>query len=102
MTMPEPGELQEIIFNKLNLIKPEANRFSDETLLYASNGILNSIELVMLIVDVEQELRSKYKIAIVIASSKAMSQKNSPFHSVNSFTNFIFEELNIININTTS
>ncbi len=95
--MAEKKEIEEIIINKLALIKTGTKDFSDETLLYASNGILSSIELVMLIVDVEQELRSKYKVSIVLASTKAMSQKNSPFHSVRSFTDFISRELQILN-----
>lgn len=97
MLMFNKEEIKSIITRLLLQIKTLDAPVNDETLLYANNGNLSSIELVMLIVDVEQELRALYKLPLVIASSKAMSQKNSPFNSVNSFTTFIFDELNILN-----
>lgn len=97
MLMFNPQEIKSIIIRLLLQIKALDEPITGETLLYAKNGHLSSIELVMLIVDVEQELRNQYKLPLVIASSKAMSQKNSPFNSVNSFTTFIFDELNILN-----
>ena len=97
MLMFNPQEIKSIIIRLLLQIKTLDEPITGETLLYAKNGQLSSIELVMLIVDVEQELRNLYKLPLVIASSKAMSQKNSPFNSVNSFTTFIFDELNILN-----
>lgn len=97
MLMFNQQEIKSIIIRLLIQIKALDEPIAGDTLLYAKNGHLSSIELVMLIVDVEQELRDLYKLPLVIASSKAMSQKNSPFNSINSFTNFIFDELNILN-----
>ena len=94
-------DIQRIILEKTALIKSDY-ALQVDTLLYASNGILSSIELVMLIVDVEQEIRRKYNLNIVIASARAMSEKNSPFNNVNSFTIFIFDELNKLNSNHSS
>jgi hypothetical protein len=91
--LPDKPAIETLILKKLKAIKPEIQP-GHELLLYAPGGALSSIELVMLIVDVEQDLRSTYKKDIVLASARAMSQKNSPFHSITSFTNFIFEELN--------
>ncbi len=100
MLIPNKEEIAQIIIDKLTLIKPAGGPFFAHTLLYAAEGILSSIELVMLVVDVEQEIRLLYKMDIVIASTKAMSQKNSPFNNINSFSNFIFDELNLLNTNT--
>ncbi len=97
MLMFNQEEIKSIIIRLFLQIKTMDEPITDETSLYAMNGHLSSIELVMLIVDVEQELRNLYKLPLVIASSKAMSQKNSPFNNVNSFTTFIFDELNILN-----
>lgn len=59
------------------------------TPLYGKNGILDSLGLVQLIADAEDEIYNKYNKTITIADEKAMSMKFSPFRSIASLTDYI-------------
>ena len=60
-----------------------------ETRLIGREGLLDSMGLVTLIVDVEQGLEENYDVAILLADERAMSQSKSPFRSVGSLTEYI-------------
>ncbi len=64
---------------------------TEETRLLGQGTGLDSLGLVTLIVDLEQQLDDDYDIDIVLASEKAMSQKNSPFRSVGTLTDYIWK-----------
>lgn len=90
----------------LNLVKNAAKELGSEngnnalvnadriTPLYGPGGNLDSLGLVRLITDIEERVSDKFGKDIVIASEKAMSQRNSPFLTVGSLTDFIIELLN--------
>ncbi len=59
------------------------------TQLFGKDGVLDSLTLVKLIVAAEQLVQDKLNIAITLADERAMSQKNSPFKSVESLANYI-------------
>jgi len=59
------------------------------TQLFGNDGVLDSLTLVKLIVAAEQNVQDKLNIAITIADERALSQKNSPFKSVESLANYI-------------
>lgn len=59
------------------------------TKLFGPSGCLDSLNLVTLIVDIEQEIFTKYKKNIVLANDQAMSMKTSPFRNVKSLANYI-------------
>ena len=59
------------------------------TLLFGSHGVLDSLTLVNLIVTAEQKVQETLNIAITLADDRAMSQKNSPFKSVESLASYI-------------
>jgi len=60
-----------------------------ETKLYGIDGVLDSLALVTLITDLEEKISDEFDKEITLADEKAMSQRNSPFRSVESFTNYI-------------
>lgn len=60
-----------------------------ETKLFGPNGLLKSLELVSLIVDLEEKILNEYGIALTLADERAMSQKRSPFRSVSSLAQYI-------------
>lgn len=64
---------------------------TEETRLLGQGTGLDSLGLVTLIVDLEQQLDDEYDVDIVLASEKAMSQKNSPFRSVGTLTDYIWK-----------
>ncbi len=67
----------------------------ESTYLIGRWSILDSLSLVTLVVDLEQRLNEEYDVALTLADDRAMSQKNSPFRTVQSLTDYIcllFEE----------
>jgi len=65
------------------------NNPTKETKLYGIDGVLDSLALVTLITDLEEKISDEFDKDITLADEKAMSQRNSPFRSVESLTNYI-------------
>jgi acyl carrier protein len=59
------------------------------TMLFGKDGVLDSLTLVNLIVAAEQKVQETLGISITLADERAMSQKNSPFKSVESLAQYI-------------
>lgn len=76
-------ELNEQLLNDIQLQK------SKETILFGENGQLDSLALVNLIVIIEQNIEDELNVSITIADEKAMSQKHSPFKTVETLMNYI-------------
>jgi acyl carrier protein len=80
--------LQDVLaMDNSNRANPEM--ISEETRLIGREAVLDSMGLVNLIVEVEQRLEEEYDVTIVLADERAMSQKNSPFRSVQSLADYI-------------
>lgn len=62
---------------------------NSSTRLYGANGILDSLALVSLIADLEDKISQTFDKDIVLADEKAMSQKTSPFRSIETLTSYI-------------
>ena len=67
----------------------ELNKPTAETCLFGADGLLDSLNIVRLIVDVEEKVLDKFGIEIAIADENAMSQKRSPFRTVQSLADYI-------------
>ena len=95
----EKSELEKSLLLKIeefideNEIKLEKEIDAD-TRLIGSSSIFDSIELVTFIVDVEQHLDEKFNMQIQLASDRAMSRRTSPFISIRTLTDYIFEIVN--------
>lgn len=63
------------------------------TRLVGAEAIIDSMGLVNIIVDIEGRLMDS-GVDVTIASEKAMSMTRSPFKSVQTLSDFIFEEIN--------
>ena len=50
---------------------------------------LNSIELVMLIAELEQRIADQFNVQLILADDRAMSQRTSPFRSVKTLVQYI-------------
>lgn len=61
----------------------------ETTRLYGPGGLLDSLRLVSLVLDLEQEINDRLDTAITIADSRAMSQQRSPFRSVGSLADYV-------------
>ena len=61
--------------------------------LTGTEGVLDSLDLVNLVVVLEESLSDELDINVTIASEKAFSRKRSPFSSIESLSLFILEEI---------
>ena len=62
---------------------------NESTSLLGQRSVLDSLGLVTLLVDLEQRLEEDYDVFLTLADERAMSQKNSPFRTVQSLTYYI-------------
>ena len=67
----------------------ETNTLNESTHLLGRQAVLDSMGLVTLIVNVEQQLQQDHAISITIADERALSQKNSPFRTVKALSDYI-------------
>lgn len=87
-------KIEKIIIEGLNEINEELenenlNNPTSETKLYGGSGALDSLALVSLITDLEERISDEFEKDIILADEKAMSQRTSPFRSVETLTNYI-------------
>jgi acyl carrier protein len=66
---------------------------SAETRLFGSKGLLDSLALVSLVIAVEQAIEDKYGVRIELADDKALSQKNSPYRSIETLASYSVQQL---------
>lgn len=69
--------------------RPIPDDLGEETALIGQQSILDSLGMVTLIVDLEQKIEEEYDLALTLADDRAMSQKHSPFRTVQSLTDYI-------------
>ena len=62
---------------------------NSKTQLYGGNGAMDSLALVSFIADLEDKISDEFEKDIILADEKAMSQRTSPFRSVETLTNYI-------------
>jgi acyl carrier protein len=92
--------IENLIFSaieEINVQLPEEKKLikSAKTVLFGKNGQLDSLGLVNLIVIIEQNIEDEFDISITIADDKAMSQKHSPFKSISTLSNYLFDILKV-------
>ena len=64
-----------------------------ETVLLGSSGKLESVNLVNLLVAIEENIEEAFGIPISITDERAVSEKNSPFRTVETLCNFVLNLL---------
>lgn len=58
--------------------------------LFGDKGILDSMGLVSLIIDLEERIENEFGISLILADENAMSQKKSPFRTVSSLAKYVY------------
>jgi len=61
--------------------------------LFGPNGLLDSMDLVNFVADVEEEVNDRWESDIVVADTKALSRKNSPFRSLNALAEYCVQKM---------
>jgi len=82
------AEVKEINENLQNKIPADLGA---ATPLFGGKGVLDSIGLVTLVVAVEQSVEDEFGVSLILANEKAISQKSSPFASVDALANYIIQ-----------
>lgn len=77
--------------DEVNAVLPPEQQLekSINTVLFGDSGKLDSLGLVNLIVTTEQKVEEQFGVTITLADEKAMSQRNSPFRTVESLAEYI-------------
>jgi hypothetical protein len=92
--MPDQQKLEQAIYkaiDELNEQLPKGVRVtkSPDGPLYGPGGNLESIDLVTLIIEVEEQIKNAFGMSITIADDRAVSSQNSPFLTVGTLTNYV-------------
>jgi len=61
----------------------------EDTRLFGGDGLLDSMGVVILLSDLEDQLDEKYDIMMSLASDSTMSKTRSPFRTVKSLAKYI-------------
>jgi acyl carrier protein len=70
----------------------QVEKFLDSP-LYGKGGRLESIDVVTLMMEVEDQVRNEFGTSITIADDRALSQQNSPFLTIRTLTDYVAELL---------
>lgn len=62
-----------------------------DTSLYGENSNMDSMDLVSFVVALEQNLEEEFNRSISLADEKAMSQKSSPYKTLNNLLEYILK-----------
>lgn len=92
-------QILEIVLNNLNALVetfPNDQKFdvNENTILFGNGSSIDSLSLVSVIVDLETIFFDEYDFEISLTDDRAMTREISPFDSVKSLTDYIFEILN--------
>jgi len=60
-----------------------------ETRLLGSQSVLDSMQLVNLIITTEREIENVFGVALTLADARALSMKASPFRSIRALADYI-------------
>jgi acyl carrier protein len=66
---------------------------NEGTRLFGSEGILDSMGLVSLVVAVEQAIDDEYGVAVALADEHALSQRHSPYRTIGTLADYAGAEL---------
>lgn len=79
------------VIDEINLELPDDMKLekSTSTVLFGDGGKLDSLGLVNLVVAAEQKITEDFDNPISISDERAMSQKNSPFRTVETLIDYI-------------
>jgi acyl carrier protein len=64
---------------------------AEDTVIVGEGAVVDSLGVVSLIVEVEQNLEMAHDISVTLASDKAMSQRSSPFRTVGVLAGYVCE-----------
>jgi acyl carrier protein len=64
-----------------------------DTEIFGRGGLLDSLGLVTMIMEIESRLEEEHGVSVVLASDRAMSRRTSPFRSMGAVIEYIEAQL---------
>ena len=80
----EQDDIQNIVIN-------------DETEIFGSKSIIDSLQLVNLIVKIEAEVFEQIGEEIIVVDDDAIIAENSPFETIQSLSEFVYKKISNLN-----
>ena len=79
------------VIDEVNAQQPDHAELgkSFDTTIFGSDGKLDSMGLVNLIVTVEQRIEEEFDVPVSLSDERAMSQRNSPFRTVGTLIDYV-------------
>ena len=95
----EKKEILKIVIDQVELLRdtfPQDEQFviDENMVLFGADSNIDSLSLVSLIVDLESLFYDEYNIEISLTDDNAMTRKISPFNTISTLTDYIFEVVN--------
>ncbi len=96
--MVDPARVQQLVcraFDEVSeeLALDEQISQSPDRVLYGEGGVLDSLGLVSLIVEIEAAVTDEYGVTLSLANNRALSQKNSPFRTVGTLVDYVVDQV---------
>ena len=85
----ERSEVVDIICQIVREVPGAPEKVDENTRLFGSEGLLDSLKLVNVVLDTEQQINDNYNLAISLADDRSVSQTRSPFRSVGSLADYV-------------
>lgn len=70
-----------------------AGAVGPDTALYGEGGLLDSLGVATLVMELEVRLDERHGVAVVLADDKAMSRRSSPFRTFGSLRDYTWERV---------
>jgi acyl carrier protein len=77
----------------------QIDSIGEETRLFGSKGLLDSIGLVTVICEIEQHISDELGLSLTIADDRALSLERSPFRTVGLLADYVLTLLDEQNVN---
>lgn len=85
------SKIKEIVFEVIKNNSEDLKIIDEDTLLLSEGSSIDSMTIVSIVVDLEQELSHFFKKDISLSDDRAMSREVSPYENVKNMIEYIFE-----------
>lgn len=85
----ERREVVDIICQIVREVRGAPDQVDENTCMFGAKGFLDSLRLVSVVLDTEQQINDRYSLAISLADNPAVSRERSPFRSVATLADYI-------------
>lgn len=82
-------EVVDMICKIVSEIPGAPEKVDESTHLFGAQGFLDSLKLVNVVLDAEQQINDTYNLAISLADDRSVSQQRSPFRTIASLADYI-------------